>query len=176
MKNLQYPIGKFQKPEDCSQDKRAEWIQVLQAAPEKFKLAVKDLNAEQLDTPYRPSGWTIRQVIHHAADSHMNSFIRFKLALTEEEPIIKGYNEAMWAELPDTKALDPDWSLQLLKGLHQRWVFLLNGMTEEDFQRGFYHPEMETVIPLDVTLALYAWHSEHHLAHIVELRKRMNWT
>ncbi|MFY4776670.1 YfiT family bacillithiol transferase [Metabacillus sp. RGM 3146] len=175
MEDLKYPIGKFKKPEMISAETKKEWIEVIRLLPEKLEKAVERLTEDQLETTYRPFGWTIRQVIHHVADSHMNSFIRFKLALTEDDPAVKMYKEDKWAELPDVLAVDPVFSLQLLKGLHARWVHLLEGLTEEEFKRGFYHPEWKAVIPLDVTLALYAWHSEHHLAHVTNLIKRMGW-
>ena len=142
--------------------------------PEKLRAAVQDLNEEQLDTPYRPGGWTIRQVIHHLPDSHMNSYVRFKLALTENTPAIKTYDEAKWAELDDSKDTPVEVSLNLLESLHKRWVVLLRSMSEKDFHRSVNHPEWGE-IKLDRMLALYSWHCRHHLAHITTLRQRKGW-
>jgi len=132
------------------------------------------LNEAQLDTPYRDGGWTVRQVVHHVPDSHMNAYMRFRLALTEHEPVIKPYDEAAWAELVDGKTAPPEISLALLDALHDRWVRLLRSMTDADFQKQFRHPELG-VVPLEKNLALYAWHGKHHVAHITRLRERMQW-
>lgn len=175
MENLQYPIGQFKIPESYTNEMKKEWIHVLKEAPKQLRNAISGLTVDQLNTPYRPGGWTILQVVHHLADSHMNSFIRFKLALTESEPMIKPYKENLWANLDDSLKLVPNISLQLLDALHQRWVFLLESLSEEDFNRGFIHPEMNQKITLNEALALYAWHSQHHLGHITMLKKRMNW-
>jgi uncharacterized damage-inducible protein DinB len=172
--DLRYPIGDFEPPAGATAEMRDEWIAVLQAAPERFRAAVKGLSDEQLDTPYRPEGWTVRQVVHHVADSHMNSYVRFRLALTEDEPTIKPYDEAKWARLADAAAMPPEASLELLDGLHRRWVVLLRSLTPADFARTFRHPE-RGVMDLATTLALYAWHSRHHEAHITALREREGW-
>lgn len=172
--DLSYPIGKFKWPPTVAPEHRAQLIDEIAAAPAKFREAVLGLNDSQLDTPYRPDGWTVRQVIHHLADSHMNSFIRFRLALTEATPAITGYNEREWAKLHDSRTTPVEVSLQLLDGLHRRWVDMLRSMTGADFERGFRHSE-SGLIRLDQNLALYAWHSRHHAAHITGLRERMEW-
>ena len=135
---------------------------------------LKVSSKEQLDTPYRPGGWTVRQVVHHLPDSHMNAYVRFRLALTENEPTIKPYEQQLWAELPDAKTADIEMSLKLFEGLHQRWVLLLRSMKPEDFHRKYIHPESGVNV-LDNVLQLYAWHGKHHVAHITSLRKRMGW-
>ena len=140
-----------------------------------MRAAVAGLTPERFDTPYRPGGWTVRQVVHHVPDSHMNAYVRFKLALTEDEPTIKPYEEAAWAELADSASTPADVSLTLLETLHDRWVRLLRSMTEADFARKFRHPQLG-VVPLDKNLALYAWHGKHHVAHITSLRQRMGWS
>jgi hypothetical protein len=136
---------------------------------------VAGLDQEQLDTPYRPGGWTVRQVVHHIGDSHINSIVRFKLALTEETPTIRPYDEALWAELPDSRTAPVDPSLALIDTLHARWVLLLRSMSEQDFERRFHHPEHDRTFTLARTLAMYAWHGQHHIAHITRLRERMGW-
>jgi uncharacterized damage-inducible protein DinB len=168
--DLKYPVGKFSFQAPATQHQREAWIAEIAAAPAKFREAVAGLTEQQLDTPYREGGWTVRQVIHHVPDSHMNAYIRFKLALTETDPIIKPYDEAAWAELPDNRDTPIEVSLALLENLHTRWVSLLRALTETDFARQFRHPEMG-VMPLDKSLALYAWHGRHHLAHITTLWK-----
>lgn len=173
---LQYPIGKFHRPTtDLSPNQRTVYIDTIEKAPEKFAERVTSLSEAQLDTPYRPEGWTIRQVVHHMADSHMNSFIRFKLALTEHNPVIKPYEEEKWAETPEIKVVPVSVSLQLLDSLHIRWVVLLKSLEPEDFKRTFHHP-VSGSMTLDEALALYAWHSKHHLAHILNLVRRNNWS
>jgi DinB superfamily len=153
---------------------REQCIDIIEAAPSRFRDALRGLNDERLDTPYRPGGWTVRQVVHHVADSHMNSFIRCRLALTEEEPTIKPYDEKAWAELADTyQPVEP--SLRLLEGLHQRWAALYRSISDRDFGRKFRHPEMGKSVRLDTCLAGYAWHCRHHTAHITALRERMGW-
>ena len=169
-----FPIGKFQRPSSYSESGRRKSIDIIEKMPAALRAAVKGLAEEQLDTPYRDGGWTVRQVIHHYADSHMNALIRFKLALTEELPTVKTYDEKLWAELPDVAATPVEVSLKLVDGLHTRWVALLRAMKEADFARSFNHPE-HGAITLDFTLALYAWHSDHHLAHITELKKQKGW-
>jgi len=178
MTDLQYPIGKFQwvepQTEEQRADHRAEHIQTLAKLPAQMRAAVQGLRPDQLDTPYRPEGWTVRQVVHHVPDSHLNAYIRFKLALTEEQPQIKAYKEAEWAKLADSTITPVEVSLQLLAALHSRWVDLLQAMGPSDFERTLYHPE-RGALTLEHMLAMYAWHSDHHLAHITALRERMNW-
>lgn len=178
MEDLRYPIGKFDwvPPENEGQmaKHRAHYIDVLAKLPDNFHQALAGLVPEQLDTPYRPEGWTVRQVAHHVPDSHANAYIRFKLALTEYEPTVKPYKEDMWAKLGDTANTPIDVSLQLLRALHSRWVTLLRAMDSSDFARTLRHPELG-VLDLNRTLAMYAWHSAHHTAHITSLRKRMGW-
>lgn len=181
--DLSYPIGKFSFPQSSPVQQRLdqprlvqqrlEWIRDIAEAPLRLRAAVAGLSGEQLETPYRPGGWTVRQVVHHVPESHMNSYIRFKLALTEDTPTIKPYDEALWAKLPDMAA-PIEASLALLEALHLRWVRLLEGMSEADFSRFFRHPEIGPV-RLDQNLALYAWHGKHHVAHITALRDRMQW-
>ena len=175
MTDLRYPIGPFQAPGKTTSAQRRQWIETIAATPEKLRRAVAGLSEAQLETPYRPGGWTVRQVVHHLPDSHLNSYVRFKLALTEETPAIKPYWEDRWAELADSKG-PIDISLNLLEALHLRWVLLLESLSAEDFQRDFYHPENKAAMRLDTTLALYAWHGEHHVAHITALREWMGWS
>ena len=171
--DLRYPIGRFERPGPATPEQRKERIDTIAAAPARYRDAVRGLSEEQLDTPYRPDGWTVRQVIHHVADSHMNSFIRFRLALTEDSPPVKPYDEAKWALLAD--AGEPvEVSLQLIDSLHHRWVVMLRSMNPADFSRTLVHPEIGT-IDLDFLLALYDWHSCHHAAHITALRERSGW-
>jgi uncharacterized damage-inducible protein DinB len=173
LEDLRYPIGKFTfKGSDSKQ--RAAWIDQIAETPARLRSAVSGLNEVQLQTPYRPEGWTLRQVVHHVPDSHMNAYVRFKLAMTEDEPTIKAYREDVWAELPDARTADPDISLRLLEAVHERWVLFLRSLTTDDFRRQFRHPELG-VVPLDRNLALYAWHGRHHTAQITALRNRMNW-
>jgi len=172
--DLRYPIGKFQWPASVTREQREAWIAQIAAAPAAFRDAVRGLDDAQLDTPYRPDGWTVRQVIHHVPDSHMNSYMRFRLALTEDSPTIKPYAEDRWAELPDARRMAIEPSLQLLENLHLRWVNLLQHLSDEAFAREFRHPELGAV-RLDSNLALYAWHGRHHAAHITALRQRMGW-
>lgn len=150
------------------------FIHVLQELPSLLQNTVKDLSTEQLQTPYREGGWTLLQVVHHLADSHMNGYIRFKLALTEDQPTIKPFNEKKWAELPDSLQMNPAISISLLEAVHSRWVYLLRSLDEKDSCR-FIHPESGNIMDLNQALALYAWHSKHHLAYITSLLERMNW-
>jgi hypothetical protein len=173
MNDLRYPVGKFAWPETLSRDELDAAIAEIAALPAQLRAAVKGLSPEQLDTPYRDGGWTVRQVAHHVPDSHLNSYVRFKLALTEDEPVIKPYDEAAWARLADSMAaIEP--SLKLLEALHDRWVTLMRGMSNAEWQRRFTHPERGPM-RLDITAALYAWHSRHHLAHVMGLRSRRSW-
>jgi uncharacterized damage-inducible protein DinB len=169
-----YPIGKYQMPVDVTPAKRDEAIREIAATPEKIRAAVNGLNDTQLETPYRDGGWTLRQVVHHVADSHMNAYIRFRLALTETEPTIKPYEEAAWARLEDAAHAPVEVSLKLLNPLHERWVGLLGSMKHNEFARTLQHPE-HGVRTVDWMLFLYAWHGNHHTAHITELRKQKGW-
>jgi uncharacterized damage-inducible protein DinB len=171
--DLRYPIGKFDRVEILTPDQRHEHIEAIAAAPARLAAAVSGLKPEQLDTPYRPGGWTVRQVAHHIPDSHMNAYIRFKLALTEDEPTIKTYMDDRWAELADSKAPIKS-SLALLENLHERWVLLLRSLAPADFARKLRHPELG-LLTLDQTLAIYGWHGRHHVAHITSLREREGW-
>lgn len=174
MSDPRYPVGKFTPDDNPTPESRAKHIQELVSLPNQMRQAVTGLNPEQLDTPYREGGWTIRQVVHHVPDSHLNAYIRFKLALTENVPTIKPYDEAAWAKLKDTELTPIDVSLDLLDAVHTRWVTLLRTLKADDFARKFNHPE-GGIQTLDRTLALYSWHSRHHLAHITSLRERMKW-
>jgi len=165
--DLQYPVGRFQWPGSITGGARNALIDEIAATPGKVRAAVAGLSDAQLDTPYRPGGWTARQVVHHMADSHMNSYIRTKLALTESEPTIKPYDQDRWAVLPDS-TLPVEVSLNILDGLHHRWVVLLRSLSEEDFARTFVHPELGPMV-LDKNIALYAWHGRHHTGHILSV-------
>ena len=169
-----YPIGKFSAPASISEADRARFIEEVAAAPARLRAAVSGLSAEQLSTPYRDGGWTVRQLAHHVPDSHMNAYVRFKLALTEDEPTIKTYEEARWAELADTAATPVETSLALLDALHTRWVNLLRSLKGADWTRKFRHPALGEMT-LEKNLALYAWHGKHHVAHITTLRKSKGW-
>lgn len=173
MTDLRYPIGVF-TPVDPAADVRARAIDEIEALPELLAGAIKGLTDAQLDTPYRSGGWTVRQVVHHVADSHINAFIRMKLALTEEQPTVAGYDEKKFAELPDTR-LPVDVSLQLLRSLHARWVALYRDMPDTSWPRVFRHPEYREALTLDWQVQMYAWHSRHHVAHITALRQREGW-
>ena len=171
---LKFPIGKFKKPEVITKSHIDKWTGDISKFPERLNKEVKLLSDAQLDTTYREGGWTLRQVIHHCADSHINSLIRFKLALTEEKPTIKPYFEDRWAQLSDYKMpIEP--SLKLLEGLHKRWVFLLNKLNEGDLKKAFVHPEHQQEFLLDETIGIYAWHCNHHLAHITTLKQLKGW-
>lgn len=172
--DLRYPVGKFDFQKEVSEDDRRRFIDEIEEAPALLRAAVEGLSPEQLDTPYRPGGWTVRQVAHHVPDSHLNSYIRFKLALTEEEPTIKPYHEDLWAELADGRTAPVEVSLVLLESLHKRWVALLRSLTVRDFDRTFRHPEIG-VVSLSKNLGLYAWHGRHHTAQITALREREGW-
>jgi len=178
MGDLRYPIGKFEwvpsENKEQTSERRLHYVDVLAKLPSNMAAAVRGLNAEQLDTPYRPQGWTVRQVIHHVPDSHLNAYVRFKLALTEDNPTIRPYDEAKWAQLPDSTLTPVEVSLQLLAALQSRWVDLVRSMQPADFARTLLHPERGT-LTLDQMLAMYAWHSAHHTAHITSLRQRMGW-
>jgi hypothetical protein len=172
--DLRYPIGKFTPPDASTPDDRSRRIDEIAGLPGALRAAVGGLSPEQLDTPYRPGGWTVRQVVHHVPDSHINAYVRFRLALTEPEPTIRPYEEARWAELDDARTLPPDVSLALLDALHDRWVTLLRALPGDAWPRTLRHPE-SGVHDLDWLLALYAWHGRHHVAHVTALRERMGW-
>jgi hypothetical protein len=172
--NLRYPIGQFTAPAAASPADRDRAIERIEAAPQHLRRAVAGLSEAQLDTPYRQGGWTVRQVVHHLPDSHINAYIRFKLALTEDSPIIKTYDEALWAALPDSSLTPIECSLSMLQNLHVRWTLLLRAMDTASFARQVAHPELGT-LALDTLLHLYAWHGEHHVAHITQLRERERW-
>ena len=174
MTDLRYPIGKFQMPERLSDAERRAAIDAIAAAPARLREAVAGLSDAQLDTPYRPGGWTVRQLVHHVPDSHMNGYARLKLALTEDTPTIKTYMEDRWAELPDARTAPIAWSLDLLDVLHRRWVTAMRAMSPADFERTFRHAEWGTV-RLEQHIALYAWHGRHHVAHVTSLREREGW-
>jgi len=169
-----YPIGKFVPPQVMTPGVRQEMIEIVAATPAKVREAVAGLNSAQLDVPYREGGWTVKQVVHHLADSHLNAYTRFKLALTEDNPMVKPYDETAWAELADSVTTPVETSVVLLETLHTRWVNLLRSMSEADFHKTYRHPDYGART-LDQLLALYAWHGPHHVAHITELRKRMGW-
>jgi hypothetical protein len=176
MEELKYPIGRFSAPEKIDAKQIKQWIREVQTLPNDLKKITAKLTDAQLDTPYRPEGWTVRQVVHHLADSHMNAFIRFKLAMTEENPTIKPYHEALWAELADGKSAPINTSVLLLNALHKRWVILLKSISKKDLsKRTFLHPETGRIFPLEFVLGLYSWHGKHHLAQIEGLIKRNNW-
>jgi DinB superfamily len=172
--DVRYPIGKFSWGGKQTVKERNHSIDEIAATPGRMRKAVAGLNTSQLDTPYRDGGWTVRQVVHHVPDSHMNSYIRFKFALTEHEPTIKPYDEAQWAELIDGRTAPIEPSLNLLEGLHHRWTLFLTSLSEDDVNRRFHHPELG-VVTIDQYIALYAWHGAHHVAHITSLRERNGW-
>jgi uncharacterized damage-inducible protein DinB len=174
MSDLRFPIGKFRYDGVPNPEQKQVMLEEIAQTPANLRAAVKGLSDAQLDTEYRPGGWTVRQVVHHVPDSHLNSYVRFKLALTEDDPTIKPYAEDRWAQLADSKATPIEVSLTLLDSLHDRWVRLLKSLTEEDWKRTFRHPDLGPMT-LEKTLALYAWHGKHHVAHVNELRKRMSW-
>lgn len=174
MDELRYPVGKFHFPASVSATDLTQFLDQIEAAPARMRAAVSGLSDAQLGTPYRPGGWTVRQVVHHVPDSHMNSYVRFRLALTEDSPTIKPYEEARWAELSDARTLPVEPSLALLESLHARWVPLLRSLSAADWKRTFRHPELG-LVSLENNAALYAWHGRHHVAHITSLRDRMQW-
>ena len=170
---LRYPIGRFAPPVSSEPARRAEQVSVLRLLPGNIQAAVSGLSHNQLDTPYREGGWTVRQLVHHIADSHANAYVRTKLALTEDWPTIKTYDEAAWARLADSN-LPIDGSIAMISALHERWVTVWESLSVADFDRGYNHPELGRQM-LSSVLALYAWHSRHHTAHIMNLRTRMCW-
>jgi uncharacterized damage-inducible protein DinB len=174
MADLRYPIGKFSEDPDVTPEKRRTFMTAIEQAPAAFRRAVAGLTPAQLDTPYREGGWTVRQVVHHMADSHLQSLVRFRVALTEDNPAISGYDPAKWAELPDAKIGPVEVSLALFEAVHTRWLLLLRAMNAADFGRTFRRPDGQ-VITLDRLLQTYAWHGKHHAAHITDLRERLGW-
>ncbi len=175
LEKLRYPIGQFMTPDKYTSDYLREKIAEISSFPERLKKEVSQLSNEQLDTQYRPDGWTIRQVIHHCADSHINCFIRIKWALTEARPVIKFYHEELWAELNDSTIMPIEPTLSLLEGLHFRLAYLMNSLSKNDLQKSFIHPANNKEYKIEEIIGTYAWHSNHHLAHITELKKRKSW-
>ena len=175
LEQLKFPIGKFEKPMTITRDDLLKWISDISTFPTRIKNEVNNLTDQQLDTHYRPEGWTIRQVVHHCADSHMNSLIRFKLTLTEDKPTVKPYYEERWAELADSKNMQIEPSLKMIEGIHERMTVLLNNLAESDYSKIFIHPEHGKYFRIDENIGIYAWHCNHHLAHITETKKRNNW-
>jgi uncharacterized damage-inducible protein DinB len=174
MTDFRYPVGKYERRDTLTPEERPAMIAEIAEAPARMRKAVGGLTESQLDTPYREGGWTVRQVVHHVPDSHLNAYTRFKLALTEEHPTIRPYDEAKWAELSDSRDTPIETSLTLLESLHDRWTRLLRGMSADDYRRTLNHPD-NGVMSLDMVLTLYAWHGRHHVAHITSLRERMGW-
>jgi uncharacterized damage-inducible protein DinB len=174
MTDPRYPIGKFSFDGTLTEKKKAQYLDDIEQTPARLRAAVQGLSDKQLDTPYRDGGWTVRQVVHHVPDSHLNSYVRFKLALTEDQPTIRPYLENLWAELPDAKTAPTELSLALLESLHKRWMLTLRALTPEEWKRSFRHPEMG-LLSLEKTLALYSWHGRHHATHVTALRDRMGW-
>jgi uncharacterized damage-inducible protein DinB len=174
MADPRYPIGKFSFDGSLTEQQKSRLLDDVEKTPARLRAAVQGLSEQQLDTPYRDGGWTVRQVVHHVPDSHMNSYVRFKLALTEDEPTIRPYMENLWAELPEAKTAPVELSLALLESLHKRWNLMLRGIRPDQWNRTFRHPEMGTM-NLEKALALYAWHGHHHVAHVTALREKMGW-
>jgi hypothetical protein len=175
MNDPRYPIGKFERRDSLTPEERRQCIDQIAAVPQNMRAAVRGLDQKQLDTPYREGGWTLRQVVHHVPDSHMNAYMRVKLALTEDSPTIKPYDEAEWAKLADMRDTPIETSLTLLESLHGRWDKLLRSLKDADFKRTFRHPEHSGTLTIDWLLAMYAWHGRHHTAHITSTRERMRW-
>lgn len=175
MSDPRYPIGPFERKDELTADERQSMLADIAATPARMRAAVAGLSDAQLDTPYREGGWTLRQVVHHVPDSHLNAYCRLKLALTEEQPTIRPYDEATWAELADSKVTPVEVSLTLLESLHARWVGLLQSLKPEDFRRTFRHPEHQGTPTIDWLVAMYAWHGRHHTGHITSTRERMGW-
>ena len=173
--DLRYPIGRFTRPASFTEASRAAAIAAIADTPMRLRDAVHGLSDMQLNTPYRPEGWTVRQVVHHVPDSHINAYVRTRLALTEENPAVKTYDETKWAELADAKSMPVDVSLAMLEAIHARWVTLLRAMTPAQFSRTFNHPENGPTT-LDTMVAMYGWHGAHHVAHLRELRRREGWS
>ncbi len=175
LEHLKYPIGRYQKPEARTPELMQEWINVLTLLPSWMDACIENLDEAQLHVPYREGGWTIQQVVHHVADSHMNAFIRLKLALTEDNPTVKPYDENAWSQLEDVKQVPVNISVTMLHTIHRRMVTILKNMKETDWERTYFHPQYQKSFPLWEMVALYAWHSQHHTEHVRRLRDRMNW-
>ncbi len=176
LEQLRYPIGRYKTPDGHTPELMKQWTDVLTALPSWMDVCIENLDEAQLHTPYRPGGWTVQQVVHHLADSHMNSYIRLKLALTEDNPTIKPYLEQEWAKMEDTQALPVNLSVTLLHALHRRWVAIIKSMKPADLERTYFHPEQGRTIPVWELVAMYAWHSRHHMEHVRQLRQRMGWS
>jgi hypothetical protein len=174
MSDQRFPIGKFNAKTNLNETEVKEAIEGIRCTPRWLRATLEGLTPVQIDTPYRPDGWTVRQVVHHLADSHLNGYLRFKFAMTEDEPLVKPYDEKRWAELEDARSLDPEVSLQLLDSLHLRWTTMLDSFEPKDFNRGLNHPEWGRQ-RLEMFLQLYDWHGRHHTAHITSLRERLGW-
>ena len=175
LEQLRYPIGRFERPKEITSENIKHWIGQIETLPARFRNIAESLSEQQLDTPYRPEGWTLRQVIHHVPDSHVNSYVRFKWTLTEETPTIKAYNEVAWANLGDYTSVPIKTSLDFLEILHSRWVPLLKSLSADELNKSFIHPEHGKAVPLKVNVALYAWHGEHHLGHLVQTVRMHKW-
>ena len=172
--DLRYPVGKY-LPLPFSHKQKEEWLLDLKFLPSELELAVQNLDAHQLETPYREDGWTVQQLVHHVADSHINAYVRFKLALTEENPTIRPYEQDDWVKLNDVKTVPINVSLTLLHALHQRWLAMVENLSEDEWERTVFHPEHKKQISLWELLGMYAWHGKHHVAHITSLRERHGW-
>ena len=175
LQQLKYPIGGYKRPEVITPGIRENWIREIATLPGRLEAALAGWTDEQLDTPYRSGGWTVRQLVHHIADSHLNAHCRIRLALTEDKPTIKPYKQDEWVKLADVQSLPVSYSLDIVRGLHARWAFLLKNLNDNELQRSFVHPEHGTSFTVEGMIGLYAWHGNHHLAHIVELGKRNGW-
>jgi len=175
LEKLRFPVGNFSFPETVGESELRKWIAEIEQLPLHLSTAVKGLNDNQLNTTYRDGGWTLRQVVHHVADSHINAYTRIKLALTENNPTIKTYEEDAWAKLDDSINLPVEISLSLLNSLHLRWVYLLKKLSAKELEKTVFHPESKREMSIKFLISLYAWHSRHHTAHITSLRRRMNW-
>lgn len=172
---LAYPIGRFEVPQAYDERLLQQWIGKIEAAPKWYDYVIENLDEAQLQTPYRPGGWTMHQVVHHVADSHINAYVRLKLALTEQSPEIKPYGEKLWAELPDVAELPVNVSVTLLHALHRRWAAVLHNLQPDDWERTYFHPEQQRSVPLWEMTAVYAWHGRHHFEQLFRLRERMGW-
>lgn len=172
IESLKYPIGKFNPPTDITSEQISDWINQISLLPDRIRFATEGLNEEQLNTPYRSEGWTIRQVVHHLPDSHMNAYVRFKLAITEENPIIKPYYEDRWAECYEAKNAEIGFSLDLLESLHKRWVAFMRSLKFDELKKTYVHPEHGQTFFLESVIGMYAWHGNHHLQHIINAKER----
>ena len=175
LEKLKYPIGKFEAPKEYTSEYLSAKIAIIESFPERLRKETAQLTEEQLNTPYRPGGWTIRQVIHHCAESHMNCYIRIKWSLTENNPVIKAYDEALWSELPDSLTMPIEPTLNLLNGLHFRLAYIMKNLSPADLEKSFIHPENNSEYQIKQIIGMYAWHSEHHLAHITNIKRLKNW-